>query len=93
MRHDLPSMWCELGIAECLCWWRRVQMRWPSSQADVHRRTVAQRALLQGWLTDVHPTVFSTLSSATAVRVRAASKLLPCSHSPKQYHLTFTCIC
>lgn len=54
---------------------------------------MAQRALLQGWLTDVHPTVFSTLSSATAVRVRAASKLLPCSHSPKQYHLTFTRIC
>ncbi|KAK9916711.1 hypothetical protein WJX75_006133 [Coccomyxa subellipsoidea] len=47
---------------------QRVQMRWPSSQADVHRRTVAHRALLQGWLTDVHPTVFSTLSSATAVR-------------------------
>ncbi|BDA40633.1 Chromosome transmission fidelity protein 18 homolog [Coccomyxa sp. Obi] len=47
---------------------QRVQIHWPSSQADVQRRTVAQRALLQGWLADVHPTVFSTLSQATAVQ-------------------------
>lgn len=33
---------------------------------------MAQRALLQGWLTDVHPTVFSTISSTTAVQVRVA---------------------
>ncbi|CAL8467057.1 g6593 [Coccomyxa elongata] len=47
---------------------QRVQIQWPSSQADVQRRTVAQRALLQSWLADVHPTVFSTLSQATAVQ-------------------------
>ena len=60
-------------LAEFRAGLRRVQIRWPSNQADAQRRTIAQRALLQGWLADVHPTVFSTLSLATAVQVHALS--------------------
>ncbi len=72
----LSSLSCCQRGAEWSAGLRRVQIQWPSSQADVQRRTVAQRALLQSWLADVHPTVFSTLSQATAVQVHVRCEAL-----------------
>lgn len=51
----------------------RVQLAWPTLQAEVQRRGVAQKALLDSWLMNVHPNVFAAMSSATAVQVQPTS--------------------